>query len=162
MVVRATTRRALATRRPPLLKVLATAAFVSIFLIAAACSGESEPSGPTPTPVVPVDGDLTVIAFEWGFDPANIVLRQGEEVRLVLQNDGDILHNLKVDELVVEVIEEISSGGFSGDEETLFVGADSEDVGLLTFVPLEAGEYEFFCTIGNHRQLGMRGLLVVE
>lgn len=131
-------------------------------MLSAACLGESGPSGPTPTPVTPVDGDLTVIASEWGFGPANIILQQGEEVRLVLQNDGAILHNLKVDNLDVEVIEEISTGGFSGDEETLFVGADSDDVGLLTFIPLEPGEYEFFCTIANHRQLGMEGLLTVE
>ncbi len=60
------------------------------------------------------------------------------------------------------MIEEISSGGFSGDDDKLFVGAGSDDVGLLIFVPLEAGEYEFYCTIGSHRQLGMEGRLTVE
>ncbi len=131
-------------------------------MLSAACLGESGPSGPTPTPFAPLDGDLTVVASEWGFGPANIVLQQGEEVRLVLQNDGAILHNLRVDNLDVTVVEEISTGGFSGNDATLFVGADSDDVGLLTFIPLEPGEYEFYCTIGNHRQLGMKGLLTIE
>ncbi len=166
MVVEATTLSPAAIIRSPRagvrLALLRIAGFIAICLLFAACSGESGPAGPTPTPVAPVNGDLTVVTSEWGFDPPNIVLQQSEEVRLVLQNNGAILHNLKVDDLLVDVIEEISTGGFSGDDETLFVGAASDDVGLLTFVPLEPGEYEFFCTISNHRQLGMRGVLSVE
>jgi uncharacterized cupredoxin-like copper-binding protein len=79
-----------------------------------------------------------------------------------LVNEGEILHNLKVDDLLVDTIEEISSGGYSGDDDELFVGAASGDVGLLRFMPLEPGEYEFYCTIGSHRQLGMEGLLTVQ
>ena len=60
------------------------------------------------------------------------------------------------------MIEEVSSGGFSGNEGELFVGADSDDIGTITFVPLEPGEYVFYCTIGSHRQLGMEGRLIVE
>lgn len=135
----------------------------SVFLFTAhACSGSSEPAGPTTTPASPTNGAITVVSFEWGFEPQAIVLQLDQEVALRLQNDGDILHNFKVDGLVVDVIEEISSGGFSGDDDELFVGADSDDVGLLRFVPLEAGEYEFYCAIGSHRQLGMEGRLTVQ
>ncbi len=133
------------------------------FLIAAsACSGSSEPTGPTATPVSPANGALTVASFEWGFEPEAIVLQVGQEVALTLENDGEILHNFNVDGLLVDVIEEISSGGFSGSDDKLFVGAGSDDVGLIRFVALEAGEYEFYCTIGSHRQLGMEGRLTVE
>ena len=128
----------------------------------AACSGDSEPAGPTATPASAIDGELTVIASEWGFRPEGIILQQGEEVRFTLKNDGAIIHNLKVDDLEVDVIADMSSGGFSADEGELLVGADSEDIGTITFIPLEPGEYTFFCSIGSHRQLGMEGSLIVQ
>ena len=128
----------------------------------AACSGDSEPAGPTATPASAIDGELTVMAFEWGFGPEGIILQQGEEVRITLQNDGAIIHNLKVSGLEVDVIADMSSGGFSADEGELLVGADSKDIGTITFVPLEPGEYAFYCSIGSHRQLGMEGSLIVE
>ena len=141
-----------------LFAVLASA----LLLAAGACSGSSEPAAPTATPASPTGGEITVVSFEWGFEPETIVLQLGEEIKLTLENEGGILHNFKVDGLPVEVIEEISSGGFSGDDDELFVGAGSDDVGLLRFVPLEAGEYEFYCTIGSHKQLGMEGRLTVQ
>lgn len=140
------------------------AGFASAFvLLAGACSGSgSEPEAPTATPASPANGAITVISSEWGFQPEAIVLQLDQEVEFTLENEGEILHNFNVDGLQVDVIEEISSGGFSGDDDKLFVGAGSDDVGLLRFVPFEAGEYEFYCTIGSHRQLGMEGRLTVE
>ncbi len=149
--------------RPSRPGVVFFAVLASAFLLAvSACSGSSEPAGHTTTAVPPADGAITVASFEWGFGPEAIVLQVGQEVTLTLDNDGEILHNFNVDGLQVDVIEEISSGGFSGSDDKLFVGAGSDDVGLIRFVPLEAGEYEFYCTIGNHRQLGMEGRLTVQ
>jgi len=139
------------------------AVLASAFLLAAsACSGSSESSGPTTAPVSSKDGKITVVSTEWEFEPQTIILQLDQEVALTLVNDGEILHNLKVDDLQVNTIEEISSGGFSGEDDELFVGAASGDVGLLRFIPLEPGEYEFYCTIGSHRQLGMAGLLTIQ
>jgi uncharacterized cupredoxin-like copper-binding protein len=36
------------------------------------------------------------------------------------------------------------------------------DDGTLSFVPTEAGEYTFYCTVTGHRTLGMEGTLIVE
>jgi plastocyanin len=154
--------RSWARQGEPLRKILSITALATICLVAAACSGASEPTGPTPTPAPPTDGELTVTAFEWGFGPEGIVLQSEEEVQITFQNDGDIIHNLTVDDLEIDLIEDMSSGGFSADEGELLVGAASEDVGTITFVPLEPGEYTFFCSIANHRQLGMEGRLIVE
>ena len=146
----------------PLQLLLSITAIALVFLLSAACSGDSEPAGPTPTPVAAIDGELTVVASEWGFSPEGIVLQQGEEVRITLQNDGGIIHNLKVNDIEIDLIEDMSGGGFSADEGELLVGAESEGTGTITFIPLEPGEYTFFCSIGSHRQLGMEGRLVVE
>ncbi len=128
-------------------------------LVLASCS----PRRPdvTLTPIAPVDGVLTVRAFEWGFEPGAIALREGEEVRIVLVNDGKIPHNLKVEGLAADITEASSSGPLSGDEGELFVGAAEGEEGTLVFVPQASGSFTFYCTIKGHRQLGMEGPLTV-
>ncbi len=146
-------------RRPALVVAASIIAAVAVALLSACGSGAS---GPPPTPVAPVDGVITVRAVEWGYEPEALVLQRGEQVRIVLDNDGAILHNLKIDELDGELIESVSTGPLSGDDGQLFVGADQGQQGTLTFVPLEAGEFAFYCTLERHRQLGMEGTLIVE
>ena len=124
-------------------------------LVLAGC-GDGSPRRPNVTllPVTPVAGVLTVRAFEWGFEPSAIALRQGEEVRIVLVNDGKILHNWKVEGLAADVIE-------AGDEGELFVEAAEGEEGTLLFVPQTSGSFTFYCTISGHRRLGMEGILTV-
>ena len=138
---------------------LSTAVVVALFLLltlALAGCGDGSPRRPdvTLTPVAPVDGVLTVRAFEWGFEPAAITLRQGEEVRIVLVNDGKILHNLKVDDLAADVTE-------ASDADRLFVEAEEGEEGTLVFVPQASGSFTFYCAISGHRRLGMEGTLTV-
>ena len=83
-------------------------------------------------------------------------------MRIVLQNEGQVLHNLKIDALDAELRESRSSGPLSADEGELFVGAEAGDEGTLAFVPQESGTFVFYCTIRGHRQLGMEGALTVQ
>ncbi|MCH7838076.1 MAG: cupredoxin domain-containing protein [Chloroflexi bacterium] len=133
----------------------AVALLLLLTLVLAGC-GDGSPRRPdvTLTPVAPVDGVLTVRAFEWGFEPAAIALRQGEEVRIVLVNDGKILHNLKVDDLAADVTE-------ASDADRLFVEAEEGEEGTLLFVPQASGSFTFYCAISGHRRLGMEGTLTV-
>ena len=133
----------------------AVALLLLLALVLAGC-GDGSPSGPdvTLTPIAPVDGVLTVRAFEWGFEPATIALRQGEEVRIVLVNDGKIVHNWKVEGLEADVIE-------AGDADELFIEAKKGEEGTLVFVPQASGNFTFYCTISGHRRLGMEGTLTV-
>ncbi|MEX0786212.1 MAG: hypothetical protein WD939_06205, partial [Dehalococcoidia bacterium] len=93
--------------RPYLLTLIAP--LVATLAVVAACGGGSgEPGAPASTPVAPTNGVLTVRAFEFGFEPDALVVQQGEEVQIVLDNEGDVLHNLKVDEeLDAEVLESV-------------------------------------------------------
>lgn len=134
----------------------------ALLLLALAACGDSGEPGPPATPVAPKAGALTVRAFEWGFEPESVVLSQGEEVRITLQNDGEILHNLKIEQIDADVLESISTGGLNADESELFVGADSGSEGTLVFVPKEAGTFAFWCDIRGHRELGMEGTLTIE
>jgi uncharacterized cupredoxin-like copper-binding protein len=142
---------------------LAALAFVLPAALLASCGGSNgEPAGPTATPVAPTNGELAIHASEWKFEPPSIVLTQGEPVRFVLQNDGDILHDLKVRDMPVDVVSSNSSGPLEADEGEPFVSANSGDSGTLKFVPTQPGTYEFYCTIGNHEGLGMHGTITVE
>jgi uncharacterized cupredoxin-like copper-binding protein len=133
-----------------------------LLLLTAACSTGEGAGGPTATPAAPVDGRLTVRASEWGFEPSSIVVERGQAVTIVLQNDGRILHDLKLDDLDAEVLESRSSGPLEADPGELFVGADSGKEGTLVFRPLEAGSYTFYCTVQGHRAFGMEGTLTVN
>ncbi|MCH8025873.1 MAG: cupredoxin domain-containing protein [Chloroflexi bacterium] len=142
-------------------RLLVSAALLSALLFAA-CTASDDSAQPPATGVAPANGALTVRAFEWGYEPEAIVLQRGEEVRIVLDNDGEILHNLKIDGLEAELIESRSTGPLSGGEGQLFVGADDGQQGTLIFVPQQSGEFTFYCTLERHRQLGMEGTLIVE
>ncbi len=138
-------------------------AFVSAALlgsaVAAACDGGL--SGPPPTPVGPENGAIHVYAAEWRFDPSRIVLRRGEQVRIDLQNEGQILHVFKIDALQADVAGSNSTGPLSGQGE-LFVGAAAGQGGTLVFTPRETGSFTYYCSIPRHRQLGMKGTIFVQ
>ncbi len=44
----------------------------------------------------------------------------------------------------------------------LHVAAEKGEDRHMSFVPTEKGEYVFYCTVGNHREAGMEGRLIVE
>ncbi len=78
------------------------------------------------------------------FNPVEIRVKKGETVRINFVNDEGF-HNFIVDDLNLRT-ETISDG----------------NVDTVTFVPDKVGEFEFYCGVGNHRELGMEGILVVE
>ena len=155
-------RHSVAASRRSLFRVASKAMPPLLLFLVAACGGGSAALG-SPTPVAPTDGALTVRAFEWGFEPEAIVLQRDQQVRIVLENDGAILHNFKVeDDLAADVIESHSAGPLSGDDGELFVGAEAGQQGTLLFIPQESGTFNFYCTIQGHREIGMEGVLTVE
>ena len=141
-------------------RVFVSIAFLGLTLLAA-CGG-AKSSGPTPTPALPQGGVLTIRTAEWRFEPSSIVLHQGEQVRIEFQNEGQVLHNFKIDGLDAGVVESTSTGPLSAAEGEAFVGADAGKGGTLVFTPKEKGAFTFLCTVPRHRQLGMKGTLVVE
>jgi len=87
------------------------------------------------------------IAVEGGsfyFKPNIINAKVGQPVTVKLTSVGGMPHDFVIDELNVRS-EEITN--------------DEVDI---QFTPDKAGIYEFYCSVGNHRQMGMKGTLVVE
>ena len=123
------------------------------------CGGPS--TSASGTPVAPANGSLTVRAREWGFELSSIVLRRGEQVTVDFTNQGSILHDLKITGLAAAGVASQGSGLAAGKGE-LFVAANKGGTGTLVFTPTESGQFDFYCTIPRHRDLGMKGKLIVE
>lgn len=88
--------------------------------------------------------EVLVEGAEYKFLPDTLTLKKGEKVRLVFKNTGKMTHNWVVDELGVQT--KVISGG---SEET------------IEFTPDQAGTFEYYCSVGKHRQMGMVGTLTV-
>lgn len=92
------------------------------------------------------DGEETTIQVEGGgfyFKPNEIRVKKGERVKIVFTNAGGV-HNFVIDEFNV-ASDKISSGQTT-----------------VEFTPDKTGTFEFYCSVGNHRQMGMKGNLIVE
>ncbi len=97
-----------------------------------------------PTAAVVQSQVIEVEGGEFYFKPNEIRVKKGQEVTLVLNNVNGF-HDLVIDELNVRTKQ--------------IQGGQSERV---TFTPTEAGSFEYYCSVGKHRQMGMKGTLVVE
>lgn len=90
------------------------------------------------SPAIAVEGGM------YYFKPNVIRVKSGEEVTITFNNiEG--FHDLVIDEMNVKT-------------KQLKVG-ESE---TIEFTPDKPGTYEFYCSVGNHRAMGMKGTLVVE
>ena len=78
------------------------------------------------------------------FNPVEIRVKKGETVKINFENDEGT-HNFIIDGLNIRT-QTISSG----------------NVDTVTFTADEVGEFEVYCGFGNHRELGMKGTLIVE
>ena len=81
------------------------------------------------------------------FSPTTIDVEAGEKVVFVLKNTGGT-HDFVIDELNVQ-----SRTLQTGQEERIEVEIPEDAAGK---------DYEFYCSIGNHRAMGMKGTLHVS
>ncbi len=82
---------------------------------------------------------------EFALDPADSTVAAGA-VTLIATNDGSIDHDLEVEGNGVEEVTDTLAPGDSGE----------------LALDLQAGTYELYCSIGDHRAQGMEGELTVE
>lgn len=95
-----------------------------------------------------MEGEMRIVEVEGGsfyYKPNEIRVKKGEKVKVVL-NAVDMMHDFVIDELNVRT-KIIKSGETSEVEFT---------------APTTPGEYEFYCSVGQHRANGMVGKLIIE
>jgi uncharacterized cupredoxin-like copper-binding protein len=93
----------------------------------------------------PVAGapEVLIDAGDLWFEPARVEVEAGSTVNLVLDNTGQVFHDLSIPEL--DILLEAGAG---------------ENASTALSVS-EAGRYEFLCTVPGHAAGGMRGEMVV-
>lgn len=135
--------------------VLAAVTAVAVFVIQDMGNKVPKKSSPVvnqeetpPAPPTITEGEVREIVItgnEYSFSPKAISLTAGETVKITFKNTGNLPHNLVITEL-----------GVSTDE---ILGGKEDSV---TVTVKKTGMYTFFCSISNHRQLGMEGKVEVK
>jgi plastocyanin len=100
-------------------------------------------SGAENSMMVDEKGKITVEGSNFKFAPNKITVKKGQPITIVFKNTGGI-HDLFIDEFSVKT-KQIKTG-------------ESEEV---TFTPDKTGSFEIYCSVGNHRTMGMVGTLTV-
>ena len=88
--------------------------------------------------------DFVLTATNFSFSPAEIKVKVGDTVRIKFAN-AEGFHDFKLDEFNVAT-KQIQTG-------------ISETV---EFVASKAGSFQYYCSVGQHRVMGMVGSLIVE
>jgi plastocyanin len=91
-----------------------------------------------------VDKEFTVVGTNFAFSPSQLRVKRGETVRIWFENREGV-HDWKIDELNIST-------------DVIQVG----DTQVIEFVADRAGIFEYYCSVGNHKALGMYGELIVE
>ncbi|OGY39306.1 MAG: hypothetical protein A2418_00465 [Candidatus Brennerbacteria bacterium RIFOXYC1_FULL_41_11] len=107
-------------------------------------AASSLPTSPSEAPRTGAVRDFVFTASDFKYSLTELRVKKGDLVKIVLQNKEGF-HDLKIDEFGVAT-------------EKLRVG--QEDV--VEFVADKIGTFEYYCSIGSHRLMGMKGNLIVE
>ena len=87
--------------------------------------------------------EFTVSGSNFSFTPKTLTVKKGDKVKITFKNTGGF-HDFKIDEFKVATAQ-IQGGN----EET------------VEFVADKAGSFEYYCSVGKHRAMGMVGTLTV-
>jgi plastocyanin len=87
---------------------------------------------------------FTVTGANFSFDPKTMTVKKGDKVKVVFKN-AEGFHDWNLDEF---------------NAHTKKIKANEEDT--VEFVADKTGTFEYYCSVGQHRQMGMKGTLTVE
>ncbi len=87
---------------------------------------------------------IKVIAKNFSFEPKEIKAKIGQKIKIEFVNQQGF-HDFVVDEFNIAT-KKINEG----------------QTDIIEFVPNKKGQFEYYCSIGNHRQMGMVGKFIIE
>lgn len=88
--------------------------------------------------------EFTVTGSNFKFEPSTLTVNKGDTVKITFKNVGG-MHDFKIDELNVA---------------TKRIATDQED--SVQFVADKTGTFTYYCSVGQHRQMGMQGTLTIQ
>ncbi len=87
---------------------------------------------------------FTVSGGNYFFSPKTLTVNKGDTVKIVFTNSGGV-HDFRIDAFNVAT-KQIKNG----------------ETDTITFVADKSGTFEYYCSVGNHRAMGMVGTLTVK
>src|SRR3954454_1764359 len=93
-------------------------------------------------------GSVNLTATDFKFNPSETTVGSGK-VTFNEKNDGQVAHSLEIEDVTPGHDEELEGNVSPGHSGTLTAG-------------LKPGKYEFYCPVGNHKQMGMEGEITVK
>jgi plastocyanin len=106
---------------------------------------KSTPASAAPTAAVATAAnEITVEGGKFYFKPNEIKVKVNQPVKIVF-NNVEGFHDFVLDEFNVK-------------SETIAQGKST----TVEFTPTKTGTFEYYCSVTNHRQMGMVGKLIVE
>ncbi len=96
------------------------------------------------TGVAPENDKIAVVASNFAFDVTEIKAKVGDPLTVAVTNEEGF-HDFVIDEL------EVDSG--------MIPAGETKELTIPTNKP---GTYEFYCSVGEHRKMGMKGMLIIE
>jgi len=88
--------------------------------------------------------DISLEAGSFFFAPSEIRVKTGEKIRITL-TAKDLMHDFNIDALGIKI--PVTKSGESG---------------VVEFTADTPGEFEYYCSVGQHRANGQVGKLIVE
>ena len=88
--------------------------------------------------------EFTIDAANFAFSLKTMTVSKGDTVKITL-NNTEGMHDLRIDEFNIAT-------------EVLQLGKSQ----MIEFVASQSGTFEFYCSVGNHRAMGMKGTLTVK
>jgi len=88
--------------------------------------------------------EMTVSGKNFSFTPSTLTVKKGDTVKITFQSTQGF-HDLVVD-------------GYNVQTKTIPAGQTD----TISFTADKAGTFEYYCSVGNHRAMGMKGTLTVQ
>jgi len=103
----------------------------------------------TPSPFTQVGPTSSAKEFfitgkNFTFTPSTITVKKGDTVKITFKSEGGA-HDLTIPDFNVQ---------------TNILQSGKEEI--IQFTADKTGTFEYFCSVGNHKQMGMKGQLVVQ
>ena len=105
---------------------------------------ESESTTPSGAMTKGTEKTFEVDGSNFKFSPSTISVNEGDTVKITFKNTQGF-HDFVIDEFNVK---------------SKTIPANQTDE--LSFVATKKGTFEFYCSVGNHRSMGMKGTLTVK
>ena len=103
-----------------------------------------ENTAPTTSVATSSVKEFMVTGDNFSFKPAVITDQKGDNVKVTFKNTQGF-HDFVIDEYGVATKQ-----------------AQAPDTEVIEFTATKAGTFEYYCSVGSHRMMGMKGTLIVQ